>query len=91
MTAERWEQVKQLYDSALKRATDERAAYLEQVCAGDAELRREVESLLAYETRADIALMLRAMSSARPMTRLALTPGAGSSSYMVTTGPVRTA
>ena len=43
------------------------------------------------ETRAEIALMLRAMSSARPITRLALMPGAGSSSYMVTTGPVRTA
>ena len=35
--------------------------------------------------------MLRAMSSARPITRLALMPGAGSSSYIVTTGPVRTA
>ena len=35
--------------------------------------------------------MLRAMSSARPTTRLALMPGAGSSSYIVTTGPVRTA
>jgi hypothetical protein len=43
------------------------------------------------DTRAEIALMLRAMSSARPTTRLALMPGAGSSSYMVTTGPVRTA
>ncbi len=43
------------------------------------------------DTRALIALMLRAMSSARPTTRLALMPGAGSSSYMVTTGPVRTA
>ena len=43
------------------------------------------------ETRAEIALMLRAISSARPITRLALIPGAGSSSYMVTTGPVRTA
>src|SRR5579863_2018223 len=43
------------------------------------------------ETRAEIALMLRAMSSASPTTRLALIPGAGSSSYIVTTGPVRTA
>jgi hypothetical protein len=43
------------------------------------------------ETRADSADMLRAMSSARPITRLAFRPGAGSSSYMVTTGPGRTA
>ncbi len=38
-------------------------------------------------TRADRADMLRAMSSASAITRLALMPGAGSSSYMVTTGP----
>ncbi len=42
------------------------------------------------ETRADSADIERAMSSARPMTRLAFSPGAGSSSYMVTTGPGRT-
>ena len=41
-------------------------------------------------TRADSADMLRAISSASAMTRLALMPGAGSSSYMVTTGPGRT-
>ena len=37
-------------------------------------------------TRADSALIERAMSSARPMTREDLMPGAGSSSYSVTTG-----
>ena len=41
-------------------------------------------------TRADTALMLRAMSSASATTRLALMPGAGSSSYIVTTGPGQT-
>ena len=39
--------------------------------------------------RTDTALMERAMSSARPMTRLVLVPGAGSSSFRVTTGPGR--
>ena len=38
-------------------------------------------------TRADTALIERAMSSASPMTRDDLMPGAGSSSYSVTTGP----
>src|SRR6266404_6143799 len=38
-------------------------------------------------TRADSALIERAMSSASPMTRDDLMPGAGSSSYSVTTGP----
>ena len=41
-------------------------------------------------TRAATALMERAMSSASPMTREDLVPGAGSSSYSVTTGPGRT-
>ena len=41
-------------------------------------------------TRADSADMLRAMSSASWITRLALIPLAGSSSYIVTTGPGRT-
>ena len=41
-------------------------------------------------TRADSADIERAMSSARPMTRDDLMPGAGSSSYRVTTGPGRT-
>ena len=41
-------------------------------------------------TRADSADMLRAMSSASWITRLALMPLAGSSSYIVTTGPGRT-
>jgi serine/threonine-protein kinase len=53
MAPERWEQVKRIYDSALKRTASQRAAYLDQVCAGDVALRSEVESLLAYETRAD--------------------------------------
>ncbi len=43
------------------------------------------------ETRQASADIERAMSSERPMTRLALRPAAGSSSYMVTTGPGRIA
>src|SRR4030088_2675261 len=38
-------------------------------------------------TRADNALIERAISSASPITRDDLMPGAGSSSYSVTTGP----
>jgi hypothetical protein len=39
--------------------------------------------------RAPTALIERAISSARPITREDLMPGAGSSSYSVTTGPGR--
>ena len=42
------------------------------------------------ETRAAKADIERAISSARPITRLAFKPGAGSNSYIVTTGPGRT-
>ena len=49
MKPDRWEHLEPLYHAALERAPDERVAYLEQACAGDAELRREVESLLAVD------------------------------------------
>ena len=49
MTPERWRQIEQLYEAALARAADHRASFLEQACAGDEELRREVASLLAAD------------------------------------------
>jgi serine/threonine protein kinase len=49
MKPERWEQVAQLHRAALEREASERAAFLGEACAGDEDLRREVESLLAYE------------------------------------------
>src|SRR5687767_5293206 len=47
MTPERWQQIKQVFQAAIERAGEERAAFLEATCAGDRELRQEVESLLA--------------------------------------------
>jgi serine/threonine protein kinase len=49
MKPERWEQVAQLYGAALEREGSERSAFLGEACAGDEDLRREVESLLACE------------------------------------------
>ncbi len=46
MTPERWKQVEELFHAALERDEAERAPFLDQACAGDDELRREVESLL---------------------------------------------
>jgi eukaryotic-like serine/threonine-protein kinase len=45
---ERWRKIEQLYHSALEREGSRRAAFVEQECAGDESLRREVESLLAH-------------------------------------------
>jgi eukaryotic-like serine/threonine-protein kinase len=46
VTAERWELVKNLFESALNASPAERPAFLERECAGDDELLREVSSLL---------------------------------------------
>src|SRR5262245_31130193 len=47
MDANCWEQIKEVYDRALDLGRDEREGFLLEACAGDADLRREVESLLA--------------------------------------------
>ena len=47
MKPERWQQIKIVLDSALKRAEPgQRAAFLDEACKGDSSLRREVESLI---------------------------------------------
>jgi serine/threonine-protein kinase len=46
MTPERYDKIGDLFHGALELKADERAAFLERECAGDAELRREVESLM---------------------------------------------
>src|SRR6266516_6949391 len=47
MTPERWQQVKNLFHSALERESNHRAPFLDEACAGDVLLRREVESLIS--------------------------------------------
>src|SRR5438046_8911039 len=49
MPAERSDRIEQLYHAARERGPDERATFLQQACAGDEALRREVESLLAED------------------------------------------
>jgi tRNA A-37 threonylcarbamoyl transferase component Bud32 len=53
MESERWRQIESLYYTALERDSTERAAFLVEACAGDDELRREVESLLAVHEEAE--------------------------------------
>ncbi|MDT7808133.1 MAG: hypothetical protein QOJ70_1946, partial [Acidobacteriota bacterium] len=47
MTPERQKHIKRIYEHALGLTPAQRSAYLEEACAGDEELRREVESLIA--------------------------------------------
>jgi len=53
MTPERWQQVEALYHAARAQAPDARSTFLAAACAGDVELRREVESLLTQTRSAD--------------------------------------
>lgn len=52
MKNERWQEVERLYHLTLEKQPQDRSAFLLRVCAGDEALRREVESLLAYEDQA---------------------------------------
>ncbi len=52
MKPERWQQIDQVLEAALERKSNEWAAFLDQECAGDEELRREVESLLRAHEQA---------------------------------------
>ena len=49
MKPERWQQVDGLFQAALEREPDERAAFISEACGGDDSLRREVEALLAAD------------------------------------------
>lgn len=52
MTPERWQQINELYHDALELDANGQATFLIQACAGDAELRDEVESLIASHDQA---------------------------------------
>src|SRR5262245_44508408 len=47
-----WERVKQVYEITLAKDASERESFLNQACAGNEDLRREVDSLLAHEENA---------------------------------------
>jgi serine/threonine protein kinase/Tfp pilus assembly protein PilF len=51
MKAERWREIENLFHAATERDSRERAAFLDHACAGDDDLRREVETLLDQSER----------------------------------------
>jgi eukaryotic-like serine/threonine-protein kinase len=85
MEPERWHRLEELYHSALKMAADQRAAFLQQECQDDEQLRDEVESLLSYESEAaefiespafDVAARLMAEDKPGEQAAGPLAPGA---------------
>ena len=53
MMPDRWSQIDQLLAKALELPATEQAAFLAEACGGDAEMRREVESLLVAHKEAE--------------------------------------
>jgi non-specific serine/threonine protein kinase/serine/threonine-protein kinase len=53
MEPERWRQIDRILQDVLERPAPERPAFLSRACAGDRELRAEVESLIAAHDRQD--------------------------------------
>src|SRR6476469_7337487 len=67
MTPERWQQLKQLFQSALERNPAERSAFLSQACADDEVLRSEVESLISSHDQAGDSIEALAAEAATEM------------------------
>ena len=53
MKPERWQQIDKILEAALEREECDRADFLEEACAGDEPLRKEVESLLTADKQAE--------------------------------------
>src|SRR5215469_4436733 len=64
MKTERWEKAIDLFQSALERAPEERAAFLDESCHDDEGMRREVESLLTSHERAENFIEVPAFKAA---------------------------
>ena len=70
---ERWHHVSRLYHAALERDANQRAAFLNEMCAGDTALRQEVEWLLAQGQTAERSLAAPALEGVAQ--RMAENPG----------------
>ena len=64
MTPERWQQIDKLWGEALEQEPTRRSVFLDGACAGDEELRREVEALLVAHEQAGSLLSSPAFGAA---------------------------
>ncbi len=82
MERERWGQVEQIFHAALQVEERRRGELVRQSCAGDEDLRREVESLLAHHNEAGSFIETPAFADAgasplRPRSSQSLNPKSG--------------
>jgi serine/threonine protein kinase len=79
MTPKRYQQIDRLVDAALELAVEDRAAFFDQACAGDPELRQQVERLLEAHEHEDSFLTAPALeAAAKAMTAAPAGPLIGS-------------
>src|SRR5205809_288093 len=64
MTPARWQQVKQIFQSAIERPLSERDGFISEACADDRELRSEVESLISSHDQAGDSIEAMAAEAA---------------------------
>ena len=67
MTPERWQQVNELFTALVELEPEERSVFLNRSCAGDHNLRSEVESLLASDSRGWNVMERPALEMAAPL------------------------
>src|ERR1700754_4179703 len=86
MTPERWQRIKEIFNSAIKREPEQRSSFLSEACLGDSDLRSEVESLVAsYEKDGSFidSPAYRAMAELFESERAELQPGQVVGSYKI--------
>jgi serine/threonine protein kinase/tetratricopeptide (TPR) repeat protein len=69
MKPEQWQEINLLFNSALEREPGQRAAFLNQACAGNESLRQEVEALIAAHDQAGSFIEAPAFAVAAEMLR----------------------
>ncbi len=74
MTPERYQQITRIYNQAIELDPGERTEFLDRVCAGDADLRNEVELMIASDQQAESFLD-------RPAIEIAARQMAGENSF----------
>jgi serine/threonine protein kinase len=72
MNPERWSKIESIFHKALEAEESRRGSVIEESCAGDAELRREVESLLAHHS--DSATFIERPAFASQLTTSSVPP-----------------
>jgi tRNA A-37 threonylcarbamoyl transferase component Bud32 len=79
MEPERWKQLEDLFHAAIARDPNHRPAFLDEVCSGNPDLRRELESLLAEDMSTSSVMQTAALdvgpagtASAGPLTGMSI-------------------